>query len=394
MKAEQNPGTAPQCDPKPHVHVVTWFYDHQPGMAIYTARLQALLKHARVTVVCRSAKDIERLGLPMACHVIPTRNEHYTDILLYAWRAAAYLRQQKAETVLLMTAQIAMAALWLPGRGVSLYWNEMPTHIFPPPRLNKIKAIGHAMLRWMTYRGALKVDTVMPISPFMQQDLIARGRAPDTTPVVPMGVYGAISQIRSGECPDVTAPLTLVYAGTLTNERSKLELMNGVLLALKNGQPVRLSLIGLTERDQDEWRQTFAKAGHPQALSVQGLLPHDQVLQQIAQADVAFAMLHPKPHFQYNPPIKIFEYLACGVPILYNDIRTLSHYLEHSCTGYCAELSAEGISRALTWMCAHRQEIAAWRAECRKAGEPYLWEQIEKLFVQSMPQPLGTNTQI
>ncbi|MEY4429451.1 MAG: hypothetical protein RLZZ182_2140 [Pseudomonadota bacterium] len=374
---------APAATQRPTVHVVTWFYERQPGLAIYVARLQALMKHADVTVVCRHARDIERLGLPLKAHVIDTPGESQFDIVRYTRQAARWLQGQGCGPVVLLTAQVALCAHWLPGREVCLYWNEMPGHIFPRPRFNPFKAISHAVLRHLVYGGALKAQVVMPISHFMQQDLLARGRSLSHTPVVPMGVFGELPQPVPVE-PNPAHALHVVYAGSLTEEKGRRELLDGVIGALDRGLNVRLTLVGLSRAEQDQIRRQFAEAGHGRAVQALGLLPHAEALAHVAAADVAFAMLHPEPHFQYNPPTKVFEYLACGVPVLYNDLRTLSAYLAHGRTGYCAPLSAQGVQEALRWMCENRAELASWRAPCREAGAPYRWAEIEPMFLASV----------
>jgi glycosyltransferase involved in cell wall biosynthesis len=364
--------------------VISWFYDRQPGLAIYTARLQALLKRAHVTLICRSARDAERLGLPLNVHVIDTLGESQLDILRYARQAARHVRQHPGDPVLLMSAQVAMCALWLPAQQVSLYWNEMPEHVFPPPRWNLLKAAGHAVMRRLTYGGALAASVVMPISGFMQQDLLTRGRTLQATPVVPMGVFGELPE-RAHTPPSTS--LRVVYAGSLTPEKGRHELIEGVLQALDAGLKVHLTLLGMTTAEQRHLSKLFDARGHGRAIDPLGLQPHHEALRHMAQADVAFAMLHPEPHFQFNPPTKIFEYLACGVPVLFNDIRTLSHYLAHGRTGYCAELSPDGVHQALAWMCEHREVLGAWREDCRQAGEPYRWERIEAEFIQALQTP-------
>ncbi len=379
-------------DARPQLLVVTWFYRHQPGLSIYVARLKALARHARITLVCRSPDDAPRLGLSdLPVHVIDTPGEGHLDIASYCFKVTRLIRAQARPVpmpVMLLSSHLSMCALGLRGHAVAIYWNEMPSHYFWHVRFNKIKGIVPTLLRWLTYRGARRADLVMPISPFMQQDLMAHGRSADATPVIPMGVYGAALQsgaqpARASASLDPANPgqLEMVYAGTLTDERGKEELLSGVLIALKNGAAVRLTLVGITTAQQAEIAARFGEAGQGQALRMYGVLPHDEAMRIVRDSDVGVTLLQPQPHFHFNPPIKIFELLANGVPTIYNDIRTLSSYLVDRQTGILTELSGDGVAQAIAWCAAHPETMRAMRAQCRRAGEPYLWEKVEPLFL-------------
>ena len=184
--------------------------------------------------------------------------------------------------------------------------------------------------------------------------------------------------------PTGSGRLELVYAGTLTDERGKEELLSGVLIALKNGVALRLTLVGITPGQQAEIAQRFDQARQRQALRLFGVVPHDEAMQIVRDSDVGVTLLQPQPHFHFNPPIKIFELLANGVPTIFNDIRTLSTYLVDRQTGILAALNGEGVAQAIAWCAAHPQAMKAMREPCRRAGEPYLWEKVEPLFLAQL----------
>ena len=379
---------AASSDPRPLIHVVTWFYEHQPGIAIYLARLRALESVARVHLVCKSERDFRRLGVPLAeGTLIDVPGESHMDIANYCWKVVQHLKKQPPGNVVLLASHLSMCTLGLgPDWSTAIYWNEMPVHYFWRARYNKLKGIAPGFLRWLTYLGAKKAHVVMPISEFMQQDLIERGREPANTPVVPMGVCG-ISSHSPGRKNEQNKPLQVLYSGTLTEERGKRELLEGTLLALKHGVHLHLTLAGLTGEAQQEIQSMFEAAGQSAALTTTGVIPHSEVLKKIEQSDVAFAMLQPHEHFQYNPPTKIFEYLACGTPVIFNDIRTLTAYIQDKETGVLASFSAEGVMAALNWCQSNRAKIAVMRENCTKESQKYLWQQVQGPFISAIKIP-------
>lgn len=370
---------------KPVIHVVTWFYEHQPGMAIYLARLRTLESIARIHIICKSERDFARLGIdPSQGTLINVPGESHLDIPKYCWQVIRHLKRQPPSPVVLLASHLSMCSLALDEhRPTAIYWNEMPVHYFWKARFNKIKGIAPGLLRWLTYLGAKKANVVMPISEFMQHDLIKSGRSIATTPIVPMGVSGVPEEFHH-EPPSPTEPIRILYSGTLTKERGQEELIEGFLLARKSGANIHLILIGLTEELKIEIENRFKKANESAALTTMSVRPHAEVMSMIRKCDVAFSMLQQQEHFQYNPPTKIFEYIACGTPVIFNRIRTLTAYLEHGKTGILAELSPNGVMEAMLWCNTNRSELRSMRPACHEESKKYSWQQVQPKFIDAL----------
>lgn len=89
----------------------------------------------------------------------------------------------------------------------------------------------------------------------------------------------------------------------------------GVLLAVAGDGPVRAELELLAAREGVSDRVRWL-----------GQLPQRQVRQLLAAADVAIAPYPPLAGFAYSP-LKLYEYLAAGVPIVASDIGQISAVL-------------------------------------------------------------------
>jgi len=69
------------------------------------------------------------------------------------------------------------------------------------------------------------------------------------------------------------------------------------------------------------------------AVSMTGPVPHSVIPQYIAAMDVAVSPHPPLADFYYSP-LKLFEYMACGVPVVAANIGQPSHIIHHGETGY------------------------------------------------------------
>jgi glycosyltransferase involved in cell wall biosynthesis len=64
-----------------------------------------------------------------------------------------------------------------------------------------------------------------------------------------------------------------------------------------------------------------------------GSLPHEKVAGLIRQFDVALAPYPPLDHAFYFSPLKIFEYMACGIPVVAADIGQIGEVIKNGETG-------------------------------------------------------------
>lgn len=110
-------------------------------------------------------------------------------------------------------------------------------------------------------------------------------------------------------------PIHLVYVGVLLPERNLLPLSEAVEAANAEGMSFTLSLVGGgAERAKLE---DFAR-GTGERVRVVPPVPHDEVVDWLAKAHVGVTSMFDADQaiFQASSPIKLFEYLAAGLPIL------------------------------------------------------------------------------
>ncbi|MGB0383542.1 MAG: glycosyltransferase [Ardenticatenaceae bacterium] len=91
-----------------------------------------------------------------------------------------------------------------------------------------------------------------------------------------------------------------------------------------------LLLVGQMADDLPARLEQYGLSG---AATVTGAVPHDAVPQHIAAMDVAVSCHLPMVNFYFSP-LKLYEYLACGVPTVAADIGQPSELIQKGVTGY------------------------------------------------------------
>ena len=121
-----------------------------------------------------------------------------------------------------------------------------------------------------------------------------------------------------GQAASRDKPYDIVYHGTIP--KYHLEVCLAVDAALmERGRPVRWRLIGnIPERD---WLfEELTRRGIQERFYVTGLIPHDQIAEEVRKAKLGIIPLPDLPKFQNNLPQKLFEFMALGMPVVLSDL--------------------------------------------------------------------------
>ena len=137
-------------------------------------------------------------------------------------------------------------------------------------------------------------------------------------------------------------PFTLIYVGELTAIRGVREMVEAVeLLAAR--MPCRLLLAGTFE-DPELETALRKRSPNTQFLGYVDIRENPDLLQ---RADVGLACLHPKRHYVTSLPLKIFDYMMAGLPVIASNFPLWKEIVEGSDAGFCVDpLDARAIAEA------------------------------------------------
>lgn len=168
-------------------------------------------------------------------------------------------------------------------------------------------------------------------------------------------------------------PVQLIYIGSLLKKRNPLALCEAVKAVSAAGVNVQLTLYGDGEERPNI--EAFAqKAG--EMIRIEPPVPHDAVPRLLNQAHVGVTSL-PEPDdekYQASSPVKLFEYMAAGLPILGTSNLCHTNVLNGAPYAFWAESpSKEALAHALRQIWEQRAELPALSAAARADADEWTW---------------------
>jgi glycosyltransferase involved in cell wall biosynthesis len=95
--------------------------------------------------------------------------------------------------------------------------------------------------------------------------------------------------------------------------------------------------------------------------------------------------LQPTEKYMRNIPIKVFEYMACGLPVLGADLPPIARYIEESGAGRVYDsTSVESLAANVLDMLANEAELARMSKNgLRAVRERWNWERMEARLLEA-----------
>lgn len=213
-----------------------------------------------------------------------------------------------------------------------------------------------------------ETDAVLAVSAPLAACVAARGVAPERVHVVANGVD--IERFHPGSGTAVRTRLDLGdrpvigFVGGLRPWHG-VETLPQVVAALRTRHPDVHALVVGDGPLGAELKREIARLGLERHVSLTGAVPHDEVPAYIRAFDLALAPYPAASHAFYFSPLKIYEYLACGVPVV---AARLGQIAEAVNDGHTGRLYAAGDLGALATLCADLLDDAAARARMGAAA--------------------------
>lgn len=127
----------------------------------------------------------------------------------------------------------------------------------------------------------------------------------------------------------------LVYRGGLSERTGTFLLLDALQRLAIADRRVRLLLIGYCDSSESErqLREHIAAHGLAEQVEMRGRIPHEAMAEALSEARIGISPLMNVPKFRLNIPVKIFEYWACGLPVIASDLPPSRPFLRGSGAG-------------------------------------------------------------
>ena len=167
-------------------------------------------------------------------------------------------------------------------------------------------------------------------------------------------------------------PPHVAYVGGITATRGAVEMVQA--LELVTNDQVRLQLGGtFTPVDLED--EISALPGWSRVVPL-GWVDRKTVAKLLGNVQVGLVVLHPTRNYPDALPVKMFEYMAAGLPVLASDFPLWRKIIDGACCGLLVDpLDPQAIADAIDWVLSHPEEADAMGRRGREAVQStYNWE--------------------
>lgn len=166
-------------------------------------------------------------------------------------------------------------------------------------------------------------------------------------------------------------PDCAIYVGSINEHRGVRELIQS--LHLRKNPHSSMILCGKFSNPELEAECRALPAWN--RVDFRGWQSREQVQQALLEAKVGLVTLKPTPNYFESYPIKLFEYMAMGIPVVASDFPIWRDIVEKAGSGLLVDPnSPREIASAMDWLMEHPDEAAQMGANGQKAiAENYTW---------------------
>ena len=115
-----------------------------------------------------------------------------------------------------------------------------------------------------------------------------------------------------------------------------------------------------------------------------GHLSHSKVVEYINMSRLGLSLLQPIPRYIHAVPIKLFEYMACGKPVVASNFPEIARVVKEADCGILVDpTDVDEIVDAILYLLEHPEEAKRMGENGRRAvEEKYSWDKMEEKLLE------------
>lgn len=131
------------------------------------------------------------------------------------------------------------------------------------------------------------------------------------------------------EKPEIEKEYDVIYQGGITLERGAFNLVQAIHLLRDKYPQIKLVFVGpFNDPEGRELVYNYIEENHLSGnVLFVGRIPHLEVEDYIRKSKIGAVTLMPVPKYYKNIPIKQFEYMSCGIPVVGSDLPPIKRFL-------------------------------------------------------------------
>lgn len=175
-------------------------------------------------------------------------------------------------------------------------------------------------------------------------------------------------------------PREFTYIGTITENRNIYRMIEAV--SRVPGPPAWLRLAGTFSLS--ETQRNAEQMPEWDSVRFEGWTSRQGVARLLADGRAGLVVLKPVPHEMMTLPIKLFEYMAAGMPVISSDFPVWREIVDSAQCGLLVDpTETKSIADAMQWILDHPEEAQAMGERGRLAvSERYNWDREAEVLIR------------
>lgn len=180
----------------------------------------------------------------------------------------------------------------------------------------------------------------------------------------------------------------LTYIGVISEGRGLTEILK-TLDELPSKLSVRLSLAGYFS--PDNYSDELTKMNGWNIVDYVGLANRGEVASLLSVARIGLLLLHPLPNHLESQPVKLFEYMAAGLPVIASDFPLWRKIIGSEECGLLVDpLNVDELVNAVVWLLEHPSEAKEMGERGKQAIiDKYSWDRESEKLISLYARVLG-----
>ena len=168
----------------------------------------------------------------------------------------------------------------------------------------------------------------------------------------------------------------LCYIGDITRVRGIIEMVKPL-----EGLPVKLALGG--KFSQAGLREEATQLTGWQNVIEYGFVNREQAKEMLEQSKIGLVLLHPIINYQDALPVKLFEFMAAGIPVIASNLRLQKQIVEENNCGIVVDIfNTKAVQEAILFLMNNPEQAKAMGNKGRKAvEEKFSWGKEEEKLI-------------
>ncbi len=197
----------------------------------------------------------------------------------------------------------------------------------------------------------------------------------------------AADQARPAAAQPFHDPVRILYLGSLHPWKG----LPTLLRALPNVSGAGLTVAGGSAREIDALRRAAADLGISDRVDFPGFIEPRRRFGIIADADLCILPLtNTAIGSRCTSPLKLFEYMAMGKPIVVSDLPAIREAVDETCVRFAQSEDPDSFAQALRDLIEHPDRAAALAATARQRAQVFTWERRAQHILARIQDHLDT----